>query len=174
MKEYSIHPKAQQFHKETHFNLFKYEGYICLVARMSGPGHFCGYVGVKKTNKLFGKSYSDYIEYEKKEDLEFNGNYLALMINALKDSDGNEVSIDLLLNVHGGITYSKNKVSGIDENIFNDLWWFGFDTAHAGDVRPIENYIDRKYRISEDEYRDLEYMEAQTKKLAEQLKNFEN
>jgi hypothetical protein len=48
-----------------------------------------------------------------------------------------------------------------------DVWWLGFDTAHYGDLVPaMVRYSD----IPRDEvYRDLAYITAETRRLAEQL-----
>lgn len=43
--------------------------------------------------------------------------------------------------VHGGLTYSRDKVPCSDEEL-KGLWWVGFDTRHDGDNK--EN-CDREY-----------------------------
>lgn len=77
--------------------------------------------------------------------------------------------IDMALIAHGGITFSRAELPGIDKELFGELWWFGFDTAHAGDLRPFQTDIDRKYPLRNEEYRDFEYVKEQTMHLAEQL-----
>src|SRR5438309_4447716 len=70
-----------------------------------GPvGALNGYVAIPKDHPLFGKDYSQSV-------CDHPGCY--------------KHSIESLINVHGGITYS-----GKDEDGF---WWFGFDTAHSSD-----------------------------------------
>jgi hypothetical protein len=64
------------------------------------------------------------------------------------------------ISVHGGLTYA-----GEGDAISNlGGWWFGFDTAHSGDLSP------RYPRVLADEaYKNIEYVIAETKNLAHQL-----
>lgn len=74
------------------------------------------------------------------------------------------------IEVHGGLTYSDFNL--IDHNVFNsDLWWFGFDTDHFRDLRPICNNSHKVF-ADEDMYRNFEYVESETKKLADQLYSY--
>lgn len=72
--------------------------------------------------------------------------------------------------VHGGLTYA-----GPDpefEGIRPNLWYFGFDCAHAGDYIPGLP-ITRFTAFPPDnlvEYRTLEYVKLECERLAEQLK----
>jgi hypothetical protein len=52
----------------------------------------------------------------------------------------------------------------------DDIWWFGFDCAHAGDFCPeFESY--REKGLSRDEqYRDLNYVTKECQRLAQALK----
>lgn len=62
------------------------------------------------------------------------------------------------IDVHGGLTYSKDGE-------------FGFDCAHAGDLNPlVDFYIDPK----DDEYRNIGYAVKEIMGLAEQFKKREN
>ncbi len=133
-------------------------------------GNLNGYVAVGKDNALFGKSYSEQILLDKEP--VFNGNYMGLLSHSLDESKDNLWSIDMAINVHGGITYSANSLYGIEDGLLGELWWFGFDTAHAGDLKPFQNDIDRKYQHYYDEYRDFEYVKKETISLAEQLSKF--
>jgi hypothetical protein len=61
-----------------------------------------------------------------------------------------------------------------------ELWWFGFDCGHAGDVSPAMNALLRKMdradlasELGEEVYRDLAYVEGQCAELACQLKQME-
>lgn len=71
-------------------------------------------------------------------------------------------SIVLLIDVHGGLTYSEQGVGELE-----GLWVFGFDCAHAGDLCPVtaEKYGDRGHET----YRDFEYVKRETESLARQL-----
>lgn len=68
------------------------------------------------------------------------------------------------LEVHGGITYAR-ACNGVvchkpAPGEPDALWWFGFDCAHFGDLSP-----GWKTGV----YRDIDYVEQQTRHLAEQL-----
>ncbi len=168
----TIHPSAEnKLREELSFELFKHNGLLCCIQRMGHSGNINGYVAVSKEHPLFGKKYSDKIKTDKEP--VFNGNYIGLLSTSMdKERDENTYSIDMALKVHGGITYSQDGLSGIEDGLFGELWWFGFDTAHAGDVRPFQTDIDRKYPIRENEYRDFEYVKNETKELAKQLSYF--
>lgn len=165
----TIHPKAEQkIREELSFEIFKHNELICCVQRMANSGNINGYVSITKEHPLFGKSYADKIQLNKEP--EFNGNYIGLLIHSQdEDYKDNIYSIDMALKVHGGITFSRAELSGVDKSLFGELWWFGFDTSHAGDLRPYQTAIDRKFPISEEEYRDFDYVKNETKSLAEQL-----
>ena len=61
------------------------------------------------------------------------------------------------VDVHGGLTFSDQE---------GDAWVFGFDCAHFGDLVP--STLAHDFGIG-DVYRDMEYVTAETKSLAEQL-----
>ena len=134
-------------------------------------GALCGYVGVSAGHPLYAVEYSTCPKGgdcpEKK-----HGNYCSHTPEAVLD-------------VHGGITY-YNKCSGVICHIpapgeSDDVFWFGFDCCHAGDVCPkIESYrkpggilhdITVRYPGVHDGevYRDLSYVEAECASLAKQL-----
>ena len=133
-------------------------GMDCLIHR--GPmGALCGYVGVPPGHPLHGLDYSNEAAWE--------------------------------LTVHGGLTYAnacqdtEDESSGICHVPFpgrpHDVWWFGFDCAHSGDVVPGlrrvakdekgQSYIDLADLLAMpgDTYKDFSYVKAQTENLARQL-----
>jgi hypothetical protein len=86
-------------------------------------------------------------------------------------------SPESIIHVHGGLTYSEacqgvichTPKPGEPENV----WWFGFDCAHAWDLAPGMH----KFRMEhfpehdrEDVYRDMAYCRAEVQQLATQLK----
>ena len=72
-------------------------------------------------------------------------------------------STDVLLDVHGGLTWADDHVPMEKPD---GLWWFGFDCAHYGsDYCPNSGRPPRAGEV----YRDVEYVKAQTEKLADQL-----
>ncbi len=67
-----------------------------------------------------------------------------------------EMGIDI--DIHGGVTYAEPE---------GDEWVFGFDCAHSGDLVPSS--ILHGWKDMGDVYRDIEYVTAETEKLAKQL-----
>jgi hypothetical protein len=70
---------------------------------------------------------------------------------------------DLDVTVHGGLTFAGPHVSGPP-----DVWWFGFDCAHAGDYAP-GMVADGFTAFPGEVYRDLPYVLAEIMGLAEQV-----
>jgi hypothetical protein len=118
-------------------------GLPCLIRR--GPsGALCGFVGVPREHPAHGEDYNDV-----------------------------EVS------VHGGLTFGS-ACRGSSENGHgichvvepgepDDVWWFGFDCAHSGDLCPQYHGRYSKYDNG-DTYRDFAYVTAEVTSLAKQLK----
>jgi hypothetical protein len=69
--------------------------------------------------------------------------------------------------VHGGLTYAEacqGRICHLPEpGEPDDVWWFGFDCAHAWDVVP------GVWRLPKAEYRTVAYTRRETERLAEQL-----
>jgi hypothetical protein len=116
----------------------------CLIVR--GPsGALCGYVGVPTGHPWHGKDYDNC------------------------DAD-----------CHGGLTYAAgcshhaDPAQGIchipGANEPDDVWWFGFDCAHSGDLTSMSSpeYIRERYQRRGDVYRDAAYVERECAKLARQ------
>jgi hypothetical protein len=100
--------------------------------------------------------------------------------NDNKVSDAQEIINNI--KVHGGLTYSGNMNMADNSTL---KWCFGFDTAHWGDAFNKEMTIEHlcenqndidlinKYMsipMHDGVFRDLDYVENQCEKLAEQLK----
>lgn len=127
--------------QEPDHDFFEHAGLPCILHRVDGHGAWCGYVAVPPGHPLHGKGYGD---------------------------DG----VDLCC--HGGITYS-DKCRGAICHVAkpgepDDVWWFGFDCAHAGDLCP-GHQRERFGMIfsGSEEYRDIDYVRSEVKQLAEQL-----
>lgn len=73
---------------------------------------------------------------------------------------------DIDEDVHGGLTYSEvcdPPVCHVPEPGFPDrVWWLGFDCGHADDRMPAMS-------VPWGVYRDVEYVQAETNKLAQEL-----
>lgn len=123
-------------------------GLPCLIVR-NHYGNLCGYVGVFESHLFYGKDY-----------------------------DAPDVD------VHGGLTFadkcheSANECDGICHKApegEDNVWWLGFDCAHAWDFGPRDLYRAEHeggiWRISPDcQYRDFSYVTAEVARLAAQLK----
>lgn len=90
---------------------------------------------------------------------------------------------DIEVKVHGGLTFGEKCNGHICHNPNNgdpdDLYWVGFDCAHAGDLSPGTEWLIKIVRPERPEiyqhtsktsaYRDLKWVKAETESLAEQL-----
>lgn len=164
----TIHPTLEHvLHKEGNYHFFKEGDYICAVLRMPS-GNLNGYVAIPSTHPLFEKNYSDHCD--NLSPVVFNGNYIGLLAMAFSETNNAEMTpINIYFNVHGGITFASSGLKGIEAGLFGNVWWFGFDTSHSGDLRPFQTEIDRMFPIQTDEYRSMAYVIEQTKSLAQQL-----
>jgi hypothetical protein len=73
-------------------------------------------------------------------------------------------NIENIFDVHGGITFSGPKFQNVRVTD-NDLWWWGFDCAHAQDKTDFNpNGIERT----------LEFCEKECEDLANQIKSLNN
>lgn len=137
----------------------------CLVVRNHG-GALCGYVGLPPRHPWHGVGYSEHLDVPCDEEWCYR--------------DGHRP--DATVEVHGGLTYAyrcadtDDESKGIchvpEEGRPHDVWWLGFDCAHAGDLSPryaanlageIPGYG------QQDVYRDLSYVRAEVAALAAQL-----
>lgn len=133
---------------------FSHAGFPCLALRNS-LGAWCGYVALPPEHRLHGVEYMD-----------------------IEDD----------LDVHGRLTYSSLCAEAIchvpEPGQPDNVWWLGFDCGHSGDLIPATLKIMREVRranplpaalmpwdrLLRDRYRDLAYVQDETRKLAEQLK----
>lgn len=141
----------------------------CMIVR-NGVGALCGYVGVSDTHPWFGLGYDtrtcDEPEYDEDD------NYVYC-----------EHRVGSLIAVHGGLTFAAGcQEEGKRESSVchipqtgrpSEIWWFGFDCAHAGDFCPAMDARmpdSLKYpRITGERYRDVQYVIQQIQMLAKQL-----
>jgi hypothetical protein len=131
-------------------------GLDCLAVRQS-LGAWCGYVGLPPEHPWHGKGYSTCLDPNCTEEWCYSH------------------SPEGAVRVHGGLTFAsscresdKGEAFGICHVPFegrpHDVWWFGFDCAHSGDLTPC-----RGISFGGDTYRDLAYVKAQCASLAQQL-----
>jgi hypothetical protein len=157
-------------------------GYKCVVV-MTQLGHRCGYVGIPASHPLYGYTYGEKVPFLEK----FKENLENCEVDMDKKGIFNILCYDgtitpsIFLNVHGGITYSNNDKNYPIAN--SNLWWYGFDCAHAGDAKDLEVLyiinqaiyeIENKFKDEDDKLRTLEYCENECNSLANQLKALED
>lgn len=151
---------------------FKAHGLKCAIRR-NGSGAWCGYVGVDKSHPWFEKDYSHTIKVSKEvSERPINVDKIGVInlfcaagnADAIKDG---YLDIVLAIDVHGGLTYAANGGHIEDDS---DLWWFGFDCSHSGDLSPKYH----KEYDNDDIYRDYEYVKIECENLAKQLITFKS
>lgn len=121
----------------------------CLITRHPDFGFLCGYVAVDPQHHLWGMSWRD-----------IYGLY-----------------------AHGGVNYSDKCAESDDitavchapkPGMPEDVWWFGFDCAHAFDLIPASAAILAKFdhgtpEWMQDVYRNIIYVINEVQQLAKQL-----
>lgn len=128
----------------------------CLAVR-NGLGAWCGYVGLPPGHPFHGVGYSSCTATDCTEEWCYDH------------------SPEGIVRVHGGLTFSsschesdKGEGFGICHTPFegrpHDVWWLGFDCAHAGDYTPGLGDL-----YPEEQYRDLGYVKSECASLARQL-----
>ena len=155
----------QPWENEPNEAVFEASGLKCKIHRVMRSGHLCGYVGVPASHPWFGKQYSDSVlapagALERSIDVD-RISVIALFCAAGQDHEEGHHRIELLVDVHGGLTWSD---AGDDE--LEGLWVFGFDCAHAGDLCPEAA---KRYSSFDGIYRDFDYVKAESESLARQL-----
>jgi len=151
-----------------------YRDLRCVVI-MTPAGHKCGYVGLSKTHFLYGVEYDEEIKIseEAKENLKKSDIGKRGILSIFR-FDGETITPEIFFNVHGGITYAAG--SG-DYPVESNLWWFGYDCAHAGDAKDLtvlseeRKEFELKYPLG-GELRTLEYCISECESLADQLLKF--
>ena len=139
----------------------------CLIVR--GPmGALCGYVGVPPEHPWHGKGYNE------------------CLVDGCTEEWCYEHSPEAAVRVHGGLTFadacreSDDPSKGICHvplpGRSHDVWWFGFDCAHAGDltVYDVAKAEQEEHRYpwavcAEGQYRDIAYVTEEVAALARQL-----
>lgn len=186
--------------KEGNFEEFEHNGLKCVIQR-NRMDCWCGYVGIDPTHALYGYEYSDTINIPS-EIKERNINLdkmdvIQFFLHCIKiekgESNKEEIPVSILIQVHGGVTFSRGQLAdgrtwngiGICEKMYSteidNIWWFGFDCGHAGDLCPgfflneqlnfaLGDTVDPMLR--NDIYRTKEYVITETKSLADQLSKF--
>lgn len=112
---------------------------VGLMLRNPSGGNWCGYVGVPPNHSWHGRGYSCHVDN---------------CPRSTYDADTCEHSLPDI-DVHGGVTFSdrcmeddrpqRERVCHVPQDGESaDVWWIGFDCAHAWDVRPAGLVRDRE------------------------------
>lgn len=142
-------------------------GYRAVILFVHDSNH-CGYVAIPPGHPLYGKDYSDPSGFGLSEGTEIGKRGLIAVMCFAADPDMENVPVDMLINVHGGITYARGGEEypiGSSE----ECWWFGYDCAHSGD-RCMGSL---SFEIEGDVFRDVDYCVRECESLAAQLKQLE-
>lgn len=131
----------------------------CLAVR-NPFGASCGYVGLPPGHPWHGKGYGEHLDPDCTDECCWTH------------------TPEALVDVHGGLTFADScdedaaEGHGICHVPFpgrpTDVWWLGFDCAHAGDYSP-GLVTDGFGGFPGDVYRDLGYVRAEVASLAAQL-----
>jgi len=133
-------------------------------------GHRCGYVRIPEGHKIHGVRYDDVIPgFSKEKNLaEMQvGKRGPLDLFIMASSEGDDVQLGWLIDVHGSVTFTGQRSS--------PGWWIGFDCAHHGDGKDLNLIEDPKLReiYADDdsgEARSADYVESECISLARQIK----
>lgn len=148
----------------------KYRGYRYLVAAMP-QGHRCGYVRIPKGHVLYGVDYFGQVPVKFEEisrgEVGKRGVIPLLWAGSLKPQDN--VSMDMLFDVHGSLTFSGGLLG-------KRGWWIGFDCAHIGDGKDV-SIMDKDHLDLEQKYqlniggviRTASYVEKECERLIDQI-----
>ena len=157
-------------------------GLLCLI-RKTELGSLCGYTGIDRTHPWAGKEYGDCLlptakprgELESDRKPMFPDSDLTMserMIESLSQKiicgeEGFGHTVESMIEVHGGVTFAGEW----EEFGGGDIWWFGFDCAHAWDLVPglPEAFADHgTYRDENFVVREIEAMAKQIKSKGDQ------
>lgn len=163
----------KKMQEEPPFALFKYRGLYCCILRNMLFGNLNGYVSVGEDHPFYGKNWMDKIVVDDLSKVKYNGNIIGYFLMDQTEADLNIINLSMYLNAHCGVNFSRDYIYGLDDTILGKRWWFGFDTAHAGDLLPFELDmpgfpVGRRHGV----YRDFEYVENEVMNLADQLVAF--
>lgn len=148
---------------------FECEGFQCFIKRVDQTGHLCGYVAVPPSHPWHGKALKARMPVADRGAVEVHSGPIQTFLEAAHEDDGC-VSLDVLVQVHGGLTYAENEPPRGEASA---LWWLGFDCAHAGDLSPFMEAFRREKRwppMLGNIYRDVAYVRAEVEGLARQAK----
>lgn len=160
---------------------FETSGYPCAMVRNKPTGTWCGYAGVPAGHPWHGKEVDTMVERPPGwGDWELDERVPIVAMFLHPPTDGELIRLDLAIRVHGGITFvapQRGRIRGPQLKAPPEVWWFGFDCSHAGDLCPTFLRAFGAHPPSWVEemglYRTQDYAVGETCRLAAQLRNVE-
>ena len=163
------------------FDFISKEGLRCVGLALT-HGHRCGYVGVPRGHVLYGvecnQNLPDAVAFVTEEifqdaELSYRG-AIPVFCAAMT---GNVNRLDVVIDVHGSLTYSESGEGNYPAPSTEKVWWFGFDCGHYGDGKDFSIMDDHAREMysgcfryySEGPVRSKEYVEKHCRLLARQL-----
>ena len=149
-------------------------------------GHRCGYIALKPDHPLFGVKYSGEVNYPELLQEIKSSTIGKKSILSVVCWDGETTNLDLLIDVHGGLTYSGGSKKGRYPMLqFDEVWWLGFDCGHYGDGQDLvamhKHFPKRLKELGKFGFwnqgglvRSLEYVSAECERAIQQLKCVED
>lgn len=129
---------ARIIQKEPPFWLFKTEGILCCVLRNMHFGTWNGYASVTPGHKFYGKGYREKVHVPNIEDVPFNGNFIGALCADPNEVETGIISLDMLINVHYGLTYSGDHLWGIEEEVFGKCGGLGLTPVIQEIINPLK------------------------------------
>lgn len=174
---------SQLIKKEGDIHEFDHNGLKCVVKR-NQLLVWTGYVGVSPAHALYGYDHSDIIPVTDK--LLNRGvdpkkislvSFMMFCATKLKDDklNKNDIPLNAVIRAYRGINYSESELYHLDNKLYSNednLWWFGFDCGHQGDLIPVWLEEDKIQAQGNSIYRNKEFVIKETKLLAEELIDF--
>lgn len=113
------------------------------VVILGDMGHRCGYVGVPHDHPLYKHGY-DAPHVALKMNMNRSTEKMGpIQILCAMGKDPDQLcSPEYVFEVHGGITFSGGNG---EYPVKSDLWWFGYDCGHAGDLPEPDSTMGRMY-----------------------------
>ena len=163
------------------FDFISEEGLRCVGLALT-HGHRCGYVAIPEGHVLYGIEYHatlpDAIAFVTEEIMQYadisNRGVMPVFFAALT---GNVNRLDVVIDVHGSLTYSAGGELNYPAPSTEKVWWFGFDCGHSGDGKDFSIMDDSTRKMynegfryySEGIIRGKNYVEKHCRLLARQL-----
>lgn len=150
-------------------------GYGCLMLRTPLLS-WCGYVAVPAEHPWHGLQHNARVTPLPERSIPDGivPNVFGVFLEALSDApDDGLLPLDLVIAVHGGITWSAPRCELRGQSADRTEWLFGFDCGHAGDLVPGVAALllpPNSNVFADSVYRDRDYVFGETSRLAAQLR----